>query len=722
MPSEHAKFRIEKSTERRIEMSSSDQDRMDALSESMVRLIRRMDDMEGRLARLEGAQAAPASAARATQPLPVSPRRPAVPPPLPVSREQQLPPPLPAADPAPAPHPPVERNGQTQLETRIGLTWLNRIGVITLIIGVAFFFKYAIDNQWIGETGRVVLGVVAGLATLAIGDVVWRRDQKIYAQGLSGLGISILYLSFYATFGYYHLLPQAAAFALMTMVTATTGALALRYAASAIAALGMLGGYLTPLLLSTGHDAPWFFFGYLLLIDIGGVALARVRRWLGLDAMAFAATTLLYLTWYGAWFNPQKAVVATAAALAFYGLFATVEWEWIFYVTQALAALALTAIWSDAVPYLALSLAVAAAGLSIASTTRKGGAAVVSLAAFWWGYAIWSYHKAGDHAEVVFVFLSAQFLINLLWTAFEKLVRRNDFGADHLAVLAANGPAYFGFTYFLLKPHYGPWLGLLAVAVAVLHLALGFNLWRARRESSGDMRAVELALGLALAFGTLAVPIQFTGFSITLAWAIEAAALVWIGCRLDHDLVLAGAVAIYLLVLLRLCAFDAWIEVPHRLLWNTRFITFVFSAVSLWLSAWWAKRFPTPAAPAYITGHLILLIAALAEFNDWAAVSVLPARQASVTAMGTSILMALYAVMLVGIGVARASVLNRILGLGLIGMVIAKVYLFDVWEASHLFRTAAFVSLGVLLLLTSYMYSRFRDAIEGWWRNEEAHK
>src|SRR5205085_7934714 len=115
------------------------------------------------------------------------------------------------------------------LETRMGLTWINRIGVLTLVIGVAFFFKYAVDSQWIGETGRIVLGVLAGLATLAAGDFVWRRDQKIFAQGICGLGISILYLSFYATFGFYHLLPQAAAFVLMVAVTAMAGALALRY-------------------------------------------------------------------------------------------------------------------------------------------------------------------------------------------------------------------------------------------------------------------------------------------------------------------------------------------------------------------------------------------------------------------------------------------------------------------------------------------------------------
>src|SRR5258708_5187729 len=122
---------------------------------------------------------------------------PVSPPPLPVA--SQISPTL-----LPTPEPPIAppaSAGAPRFETRMGLTWINRIGVLTLVIGVAFFFKYAIDNQWIGETGRVVLGILAGLATLAAADFVWRRDQKVFAQGVCGLGVSILYLSFYATFG-----------------------------------------------------------------------------------------------------------------------------------------------------------------------------------------------------------------------------------------------------------------------------------------------------------------------------------------------------------------------------------------------------------------------------------------------------------------------------------------------------------------------------------------
>src|SRR5579871_2776466 len=157
---------------------------------------------------------------------------------------------------------------------------------------------------------------------------------------MCGLGVSILYLSFYASFGFYHLLPQAAAFFLMAMVTAMAGALALRYDGIAIAALGMLGGYATPLLLSTGQDAPWTFFSYLFLINVGAIAIARPRRWAPLDLMAFLATAILYVAWFGDWFKPEKQVVATAAAMAFFALFVFVEWRWIFYTVQALLGIA----------------------------------------------------------------------------------------------------------------------------------------------------------------------------------------------------------------------------------------------------------------------------------------------------------------------------------------------------------------------------------------------
>src|SRR5260370_19655953 len=188
---------------------------MDALSEAIARLLRRQEVTDRRLADIE--QALGIARAPAPQPAPPPPPRVEVRPPAPV----EAPPEILAAPPAP-PQP-----ESTRLETKVGLAWVNRIGAVTFALFVAFFFKYAVDSAWIGPSIRVALGVVAGLAALGIGDRTWRGGQKTYAQGLSGLGIAILYLSFYSTFGFSHLVEPLFAFVLMAMTTAMSPASAL---------------------------------------------------------------------------------------------------------------------------------------------------------------------------------------------------------------------------------------------------------------------------------------------------------------------------------------------------------------------------------------------------------------------------------------------------------------------------------------------------------------
>jgi uncharacterized membrane protein len=112
------------------------------------------------------------------------------------------------------------------------------------------------------------------------------------------------------------------------------GAFALRYDASAIAALGLLGGYATPLLLSTGEDRPWVLFSWVLLLNTGALAAARLRKWRPLEALAFAATVFLYGAWMSDRFAPEKRPVATLFAFVYYGLFAVSPESPIFYLSQ----------------------------------------------------------------------------------------------------------------------------------------------------------------------------------------------------------------------------------------------------------------------------------------------------------------------------------------------------------------------------------------------------
>jgi len=108
------------------------------------------------------------------------------------------------------------------------------------------------------------------------------------------------------------------------------------------------------------------------------------------------------------------------------------------------------------------------------------------------------------------------------------------------------------------------------------------------------------------------------------------------------------------------------------------------------------------------------------EVIGWTERTTPPQNQLSVETVTISILFAIYAVILVSIGVATRTAINRISGLGLIGFVVVKLYIFDVWQLGRIYRISAFVALGALLLATSFLYSHFRTLIEGLWKNDEA--
>src|SRR4029077_7278767 len=107
------------------------------------------------------------------------------------------------------------------------------------------------------------------------------------------------------------------------------------------------------------------------------------------------------------------------------------------------------------------------------------------------------------------------------------------------------------------------------------------------------------------------------------------------------------------------------------------------------------------------------------EALAWAARTSAPQNLLSVETVSISILYAIYAVVLVSAGVATRTPINRIAGLGLMGFVVVKLYLFDVWQVGRVYRISAFVALGALLLATSFLYSHFRAVIESWWKNDQ---
>ncbi|MBW2399405.1 MAG: DUF2339 domain-containing protein [Deltaproteobacteria bacterium] len=174
---------------------------------------------------------------------------------------------------------------------------LNKLGALSLIVGAAVVFKYAVDSGWIGPTGRVALGLLVGAALIVAGEVYARRDWQRFASGLVAAGDGLLFVAVYFGQQQYEVIPAGVAFALYVVVTAAVAAQSLRYDAQALAVWGLLGGYLAPALASTGSGNFVFLASYLLVLNAGVMLLAYTRSWQPLKWMAFALTTLYTGTW-----------------------------------------------------------------------------------------------------------------------------------------------------------------------------------------------------------------------------------------------------------------------------------------------------------------------------------------------------------------------------------------------------------------------------------------
>src|SRR5215216_1760495 len=191
-----------------------------------------------------------------------------------------------------------------QLESIIGRRWVGWVAIALILFATAFFLKYAFENRWIGELGRVGIGITLGIAMCLAGYRYQQRGWRLFAQILTAGGIVLLYLSTYAAFGYYHLVGQTTAFIFLALLIAEAAALSLRYNAPAIATMALIGGFLTPLLLRSDRDQYRSFFTYIVALDAG--ALALLKHWRGLSSVAYFGTQLLFWLWYADNYHYEK--------------------------------------------------------------------------------------------------------------------------------------------------------------------------------------------------------------------------------------------------------------------------------------------------------------------------------------------------------------------------------------------------------------------------------
>ena len=190
------------------------------------------------------------------------------------------------------------------LEQRIGTRWLLLAGIITVIVAVGFFLKYAYDNKYIGPLGRVVIAAVSGLIALTVGEITRRRGYGIVAKAVTALGFAILYAAVFSAYRYYGLINSTPAFLLAILITAAAMLYAVSLNEVVVALLSLLGGFLTPVIVSTGENLPVPLFSYVLVLGIGAMLCSYYRKWRAVNLLAFLGTFALYTGWFEKFFRP----------------------------------------------------------------------------------------------------------------------------------------------------------------------------------------------------------------------------------------------------------------------------------------------------------------------------------------------------------------------------------------------------------------------------------
>jgi uncharacterized membrane protein len=531
--------------------------------------------------------------------------------------------------------------GSSSIESRIGAQFLNRVGILAVLIGMAWFLKLAFDRDWIGPGVRILVGLACAAGLMAWSERFRRQGFAAFSYSLKALGTSIAYLSLWAASSIFHLAPSWLIFLAMTAVTIANAVLARRQDSELLGVYALAGGLATPALLSMGQSNEVFLFSYLALLNAGALLLLALHPWKRLAAGALLGTAVYYVGWSFNEYSPAGLPLTLFFLALFFAGFA-------------------------AAPFLILRRASSA--LSPSDTLFLIGFPMANAAA-------------------IFVALMA---------------------------LLSDG----------VHHPWRPWVTLI-LALACLLLV------RASRAPSA-VALYRSHLGLGIFFVTVAIPLQFDGYVVTLCWLGESLVLVGLA-KAGSD----AAMRVFATVLVTLAALSVSLDWfagtprPLAVIANMRFASSlmaaaVFAAVTwLSLSALGGRPGPSRACGSwtYLAGFasvafsVTLLVAVCLEihhywfcgagfFRDFCG-GYGRLRSRSIDAgFGYSAWCMFYGAALMTVGFLRRSAFLRWQALVLLAFSIGKVFLSDVSHQSQGYRVLSFLGLGVLLLAISFAYQR----------------
>jgi uncharacterized membrane protein len=179
------------------------------------------------------------------------------------------------------------------LEKFIGENLVNKIGIAILVLSIGYFVKYAIDSNWIGEIGRVAIGLICGAILIGFAHRM-RNSYNAFSSVLVGGGLAVFYFTITLAFHQFHLFNQLTALIILVIITAFAVALSLLYNKQELAIIALVGGFLSPFMLSTGTENYNGLFLYILILNVGLLIIAYYKSWRILNITSFAFTVLVF--------------------------------------------------------------------------------------------------------------------------------------------------------------------------------------------------------------------------------------------------------------------------------------------------------------------------------------------------------------------------------------------------------------------------------------------
>lgn len=635
---------------------------------------------------------------------------------------------------------------ETNYEKFIGENLFGKIGILVFIIGIGFFVKYAIDQNWINETARTILGYAVGAGMLVLAERLHRRYHA-FSSLLAGGAFGVFYLITAIAFHYYELFSQTVSFVILCATTVFMSVVSILYDRRELAVTALVGGFLAPFIVSTDSGSIITLQTYISILNVGMFCLAMYKKWGILPVVAFCFTyIILWMTTLtsGDLATPVCYIILLAFATLFYLIFLLPV---IFILrTQCsgnMRRAMLTVVTADSFLYLLygnyvlehcdtafakdgfIAFFIAVVNLAVYLYLRFRIAGQNTLRNFMLALTI-TFVSIGipmqfDTANLVMLWAAEAVL--LLWLFTKEKDRIFEVGAVVLSLLTIASLLFYRLLGTpLADPGESLFLNgnfLVMLFISAVAFVVAIILQRNRDLFSEDRRLIAYspcnAVAYAVGFGILYVAF-WDDFHIHVGSPVaDYASLLSV-----NVLLCVGA-----FVLRNRFGMDRY-KVPYDV---TVYLAAGLYAAAVWNNASteadllrWIMTFVTIAYLAYVMRGLLLAMPdnrnQHTEFAIIATLVWLTGTRLLVTSFheenfstAFSLSLGLAAFILMCAGMRYHSKEVRIVSLAEFGIVLGKLIFNDVWTMSALGKIIVFISLGILLLTLSFLYQKLKDVL-----------